>query len=163
VPHSTPADDPRLTSRRERAAGRILDDEHLRGDLTDDEYKPLLDWALDLIDRVALGTAGEDDDRADYVLGGATREIVDILRLANRAVVAHRRRHRADRRESLSDIDCIVDEKYRASSPDTHHGPFERLADRLDNEPDLDTVTVTKEIVRAINDLSDDTPGRPRK
>src|SRR5436190_23437919 len=47
---------PDLSGRQERAASRLLDDERLRGDLTDDEYQPLLDWALAAADSLALST-----------------------------------------------------------------------------------------------------------
>jgi hypothetical protein len=35
-----------VAERQERAAERLLMDEALRGDLADDEFQPLLDWAL---------------------------------------------------------------------------------------------------------------------
>src|SRR4051794_11509064 len=95
----TAESDPSLESRRERAAGRILDDEGLRDGLNDDEFKPLLDWALDVIDRVVLTTAGENDDRADDVIGIARQEIADLLRLAGLAIRAHREGKHASRSE----------------------------------------------------------------
>ena len=48
-----------LEARRERAAVRILEDETLRGDLTDDAYAPLQAWALAWIDA--------DPDRVDWI------------------------------------------------------------------------------------------------
>jgi hypothetical protein len=146
-----PSDELVLASRRERAAGLILDDERLRGDLTDDESKPLLDWALDVMDRVVLSTAGEDDDHADSVIGEARQEIIEIVRHADLAIQAHREGRRANRSEALSSIDKIVDEHYQPNEPGQDAArPLERLAERLDEEPNLDTVTVAEAIVRAM-------------
>jgi hypothetical protein len=147
-----PADNPDLDSRRERAAGRILDDERLRGGLTDDEFKPLLDWALDVIDRVVLSTAGEDGDRSNDAIGIARQEILELIRLADIAIQAHREGRHASRREALTAIDRIVDEHYEPNEVGQDEGrPLERLAARLDAEPGLDTVAVAREIVRAIS------------
>ena len=147
----TAESDPRLESRRERIAGGILDDEGLRGDLSDDEFKPLLDWALDVMDRVVLSTTGENDDRADEAIGIARQEISELLRLAGLAIRAHRERKRASRSEALSAIDRIVDEHYRPNEVGQNTGqPLEQLAVRLDAEPDLDSVAVAEAIVRAI-------------
>lgn len=147
----TPDSDPTLESRRERAAGRLLDDEGLRGDLTDDEFKPLLDWALDVMDRVVLSTAGENDERADDAIGIARQEISEILRHADLAIQAHREGRRANRSEALAAIDKIVDEHYRPNEPGRDKArPLQRLAERLDHEPDLDSVAVAEAIVHAI-------------
>jgi hypothetical protein len=144
--------DPELESRRERAASRLLDDERLRGGLTDDEFKPLLDWALDLMDRVVLTTRGENDDRADDAIGIARQEISEISRHADIAIQAHREGKRATRSEALGAIDRIVDEHYRPNEPGRDAArPLSRLAQRLDAEPNLDTVAVAEAIVTAIS------------
>jgi hypothetical protein len=57
-----------LESRRERAAGRVLDDERLRGPLEDDVFEPLQAWALAWVDAYALATAGLDDQVAEPAL-----------------------------------------------------------------------------------------------
>ncbi|MFN8636846.1 MAG: hypothetical protein U0893_23610 [Chloroflexota bacterium] len=81
-------DDPAVAARQERAASRILEDESLRGDLTDDEFQPLLDWALAAADRVAVATAGLSDEVADGRLDERLGQIRESVRLAAEAVAA---------------------------------------------------------------------------
>src|SRR5262245_50560157 len=50
-------DDQAVAARQERVASRLLEDERLRGDLTDDEFQPLLDWAMAAADRLVASTA----------------------------------------------------------------------------------------------------------
>ena len=80
--------DAAVAARQERAAGCILDDEGLRADLTDDEYGPLLDWALGVADRLGLATGGLDDAAADAVIDAGLQTAREILRAASAAIVA---------------------------------------------------------------------------
>ena len=57
-----------LDARRERAAGRIAEDERLRGRLEDDAFGPLQEWALGWVDAYARATAGLDDAAAEAPL-----------------------------------------------------------------------------------------------
>jgi hypothetical protein len=57
-----------LGARRERAAGRIVDDERLRGPLADETFAPLQEWALGWVDAYARATAGLDDAAAEAAL-----------------------------------------------------------------------------------------------
>lgn len=57
--------EPDLSARQERAAGRLLEDERLRGDLSDDEFQPLLDWAMKEAEQLVDSTAGDSDDVAE--------------------------------------------------------------------------------------------------
>ncbi|MCC7367806.1 MAG: hypothetical protein IT306_05260 [Chloroflexi bacterium] len=77
-----------VPGRQERAAGRILDDEGLRGDLTDDEYQPLLDWALAQTDALAAATAALDDEQADTTIEAGLVAIRDALQVAQEAHTA---------------------------------------------------------------------------
>lgn len=77
-----------VASRQERAAERLLEDERLRGDLTDDEFQPLLDWALVASDALVAGTAGLPDHEADTVVDGGLGQIKDGVRTAGAAVTA---------------------------------------------------------------------------
>ncbi len=61
-------------ARAERFAARLLDDETLRRDLTDDEFQPLLDWAL-----------GRLRERAATLPDPALEEVTADLRTALRA------------------------------------------------------------------------------
>ena len=80
------ADPPTVRLRRESAAGRITDDERLRGDLEDDDYTPIQNWALAWADAYARSTAGEPDDAAataaiDAGLGWVRRVVEDLILL----------------------------------------------------------------------------------
>lgn len=77
-----------VAARQERAAERLLEDERLRGDLTDDEFQPLLDWALAASDGLAARTAGLSDDEADRMLDAGLDRIKDGVRTAGAAVSA---------------------------------------------------------------------------
>jgi hypothetical protein len=63
-----PAPPVNLDARRERAAGRIVEDERLRGPLEDDAFAPLLEWGLAWVDAYAVATAGLDDAAAEAAL-----------------------------------------------------------------------------------------------
>jgi hypothetical protein len=56
--------DPQVAAWQEWAAERLLEDETLRRDLTDEEFQPILDRALAIVDRVAAETAGQSDEAA---------------------------------------------------------------------------------------------------
>lgn len=59
----------------ELLADRLLGDERIRGALTDDEFQPLLDWALDALDQVSAGgEAGSAEAATDSI-----REILSIV------------------------------------------------------------------------------------
>lgn len=71
APKAMPDD---VAARAERFAARLLDDETLRRDLTDDEFQPLLDWAL-----------GRLHERAATLPDPALEEVTAGLRAALRA------------------------------------------------------------------------------
>lgn len=77
-----------VASRQERAAERLLEDERLRGDLTDDEFQPLLDWALAASDALAAGTTGLPDHEADTAIEAGLGQIKDGVRTAGAAIAA---------------------------------------------------------------------------
>ena len=73
-----------ITQRRESAAGRIADDERLRGELEDADYAPFQKWALAWADAYACSTAGEPDDAVataaiDAGLGWIRRVLEDLV------------------------------------------------------------------------------------
>jgi hypothetical protein len=78
-PDPVVAGSPDLESRRQRAAERLLDDERLRGDLTDEEFQPLLDWALTAIDRVVVAESDQDVDAAMDQIRTVIQAISDAL------------------------------------------------------------------------------------
>ncbi len=79
APMSQPAPDADVAARQEWAAERLLEDERLRGELTDDEFQPLLDWALATVDRVAAETAGQTEEVARRRLEAALDRIRDAI------------------------------------------------------------------------------------
>ncbi|MBA2451387.1 MAG: hypothetical protein H0V51_25510 [Chloroflexi bacterium] len=78
--------------RAQRAAERLVEDERLRRNLTDEQFGPLLGWALALVDRVAEATAGESDEaaegRLDRVVVQLRETLSEVDRLAGALGVA---------------------------------------------------------------------------
>ena len=134
-----------VASRQERAAGRILDDEGLRGDLADDEYQPLLDWALAETDRIAASTDGLSDADADARIDDCLQTIRDVVRAAGAAIVAHAEGDAERRSSELAFIGTRWGARNR----------FEALARRLDAEPDLPGPEIAALIVEALGTSSD--------
>lgn len=97
----------------QRAAERLVDDERLRRNLTDQQFGPLLDWALGLVDRVARATAGQSEEaarrRIDRVVAQVRETLTEVDRLAGQPVTAGSTR-----------IDRLVAEVIRA--PDAEAG-----------------------------------------
>ena len=116
-----------IASRQECAASRVLDDERLRGDLADDEYQPLLDWALAEADRAAVSTEALDDAEADAQIDRRLQVIREVVQAAAAAIVAHAEGDAARRSSELAFIGR------ESSSSDR----LQALARRLDAEPDL--------------------------
>jgi hypothetical protein len=88
-PASAVSADEAVAARQERAASRILDDERLRGDLTDDEFQPLLDWALAAADRLVASTARLSDERAEQRIDGGLSAIREAVAAAGDAITAY--------------------------------------------------------------------------
>src|SRR6476620_6322454 len=82
-------DDPAVAARQERAAGRLLDDERLRGDLTDDEFQPLLDWALAAADRLVASTAALSDDQAEQRIEAGLGALKEAVSAAGDVIAAY--------------------------------------------------------------------------
>lgn len=131
-PPETPAFEDAIPGRQERAAGRILDDEGLRGDLTDDEYQPLLDWALTVTDQLAAATADLDDEQADAFLDGGLQTLRDALRAAQDAIVAQHEGRDDDRRAALDAVGAVVG----TLGVQTAEFPLSALPETPDAEPD---------------------------
>ena len=77
--------DQALSSRQQRAVDYILDDESLTSDLTDDQARPLIDWATEQAARVAA-----DPNRPESEIDNAIRAIRrSILRISSLAPDEH--------------------------------------------------------------------------
>jgi hypothetical protein len=86
---SAPAGEADLSGRQERAASRLLDDERLRGDLTDDEFQPLLNWAMAQAERLVDSTAHDTDEVAERRIDAGLGAVRDTVRAAGEAVSAY--------------------------------------------------------------------------
>lgn len=69
-----------LRARREYAANAILEDERLRGDLTDDQFAPIQADALKQVDQAALATKGQTDDAARQAIDATVQSAKDAVR-----------------------------------------------------------------------------------
>jgi hypothetical protein len=69
-----------MRARREYAANAILEDERLRGDLTDDQFGQLQADALKEVDQAALATKGLDEDAARKALDEAVQRAKERVR-----------------------------------------------------------------------------------
>lgn len=95
--------DEAVAARQERVASRILEDERLRGDLTDDEFQPLLDWALAAADELVASTAGQTDEQADRRIDGGLSAIRDAVAAAGDAIAAYAERDADRLQRALAD------------------------------------------------------------
>ena len=143
-----------VSGRQERAAGRILDDEGLRGDLADDEFQPLLDWALAQSDQAAAATASLDDEAADTFIEAAVSAVREVLRATQDVITAHAEGRTDDRREALDAVSQVWKPSVVGGDdtdlPRTLWRPLQELADRLDAEPELPGAEVATAIVSAL-------------
>jgi hypothetical protein len=70
----------------QRFAERLLEDETLRADLTDEEFQPLLDWALDQLHVQAVALAAGTDEDAESQMDEVVECLREIVRPVNDAV-----------------------------------------------------------------------------
>ncbi len=66
-----------------RVAEQLLGDEALRSDLTDDEFQPLLDWALDALHQRVAALADPATPEAETELAHVAECLRAVLRAAN--------------------------------------------------------------------------------
>lgn len=100
-----------VEARQERLASHLLDDERLRGDLTDDAFQPLLNSALQATDRLAASTADLDDAGAEQVLDAGLTAIKQVMQVATEAVAAHEAGDTASRDRALADLRRLTSEE----------------------------------------------------
>lgn len=96
-------DDEAVAARQERVASRILEDERLRGDLADDEFQPLLDWAMTAADGLAASTAGLSDEQADRRIEGGMQAIKEAVAAAGDAIAAYAEHDPERLKQALAD------------------------------------------------------------
>ncbi len=76
----------------ERAVGALLDDETLRGDLSDDGFGPLLEWATNALTAAARQVADAPDAEAEARMEAAGAAVKDTLAAAVQAAGGRSRR-----------------------------------------------------------------------
>ena len=76
----------------ERAVGALLDDETLRGDLGDDGFNPLLEWATNALTVAAQQVADVPDAKAETRMEAAGAAVKETLAAAVQAAQGHSRR-----------------------------------------------------------------------
>ena len=76
----------------ERAVGALLDDETLRGDLSDDGFGPLLEWAANALTAAARQVADAPDAQAEARMEAAGVAVKETLAAAVQAAQGRSRR-----------------------------------------------------------------------
>ena len=148
------AEDAARDALEQRYAEQLLDDETLRADLTDDEYQPLQDWALDRLHQQVVALADPEATEADTAMAGLLESLRQVLRAVDDAVG-----HRADRdarafSEGLAPVvEAVAPPLYAAEGPanDVRQGleaAIPRLAAQKD---DLDGPSLVQELVAALS------------
>jgi hypothetical protein len=70
----------------QRCAERLLEDEALRADLTDEEFQPLMDWALERLHQCAAALADPAAPEAEATMASVLDGLRAVLRAANDAL-----------------------------------------------------------------------------
>ena len=142
----------------QRFAEQLLDDEGLRADLTDDEYQPLQDWALDRLHEQAVAVADPEAPEAETAMAGVLESLRQVLRAVDEAVG-----HRADRdAQAFADglaplVEAVGPPLYGAEGPANEvrqsvGAVIPRLAAQKD---DLDGAALVQELVSALSSPGD--------
>ncbi|HZS00964.1 MAG TPA: hypothetical protein VFE37_19755 [Chloroflexota bacterium] len=147
------ADDAARDALEQRFAEQLLDDESLRADLTDDEYQPLQDWALDRLHERACALADPAASDAETAMASILETLRQVLRAVDEAVG-----HRADRdaqafAEGLAPlVEAIAPPLYAVEGPATEvRKNVEALIPRLAaQKDDLDGPALVEELVTAL-------------
>lgn len=79
------------TALAQQAVETLLDDERLRGSLSDDGFGPLLDWATRALTTTAAAAAGESDEVAEAQMSVAQEQVRGALSAAVQAAEGHSR------------------------------------------------------------------------
>jgi hypothetical protein len=146
------ASESEVASRQERAAGRLLDDEGLRGDLADQEFQPLLDWALMAADGLAASTASLNEKSATSRLDAGLADLKEIVRQAG-AVVAAQSGPTAQ--QALADLDGALDASHLSpASTELARKRLSRIGSRLDTRRQTPRAELAESIAQALSPLA---------
>jgi len=140
-----------VAARQERAAGLILDDEGLRGDLTDDEFRPLLDWAIAASDRIAAAVKMPNEEAAMTEIGERVSAVKGAVRLAAEAVAAHVNGVAGQQAWALDALAEMVElGGFQAAVPGVSAGAVHAVAKQLVTDDTGDGVNGAALIVQAL-------------
>jgi hypothetical protein len=81
-----PAEPTPVDQLAEALSERLVEDESLRGDLTDDEYQPLLDWATKRIEQLAESARPLAPATAERYFNQVADQLLELLRTIELAV-----------------------------------------------------------------------------
>jgi hypothetical protein len=148
------ADDAARDALEQRFAEQLLDDEGLRGDLTDDEYQPLQDWALDRLHERVVALADPAAPEAETAMESVLESLRQVLRAVDDTVG-----HRADRdAQAFADgltplVEAVAPPLYGAEGPANEvrqnvEAAIPRLAAQKD---DLDGPAIVQELVAVLS------------
>lgn len=151
-----------VASRQERAAGRLLDDETLRGDLTDDEFQPLQDWALATSDRLAAATTASSDDAAWPVIDAGLERIREAVRTAGAAVFAMHEQGHGARDAELRELRRVAGPPLvSVEKADAVVASLEVALHRIMADQELAGSELARAIADALDALTADAGGEP--
>jgi len=155
---ATAAASAEIEARRQRAAERLLEDESLRGDLTDNEFLPLLDWALAAIDPIASRTIGLNDGQAETMIERGHSQVREAVRVAGEAIAAVSQGDVEARGRALRDLPAalgvpLVPETMLETARDRLKSAVEILTD----DDSLGSVDLAHALAHALSDATTDT------
>ena len=155
---ATAAASAEIEARRQRAAERLLEDESLRGDLTDNEFLPLLDWALAATDRLVSRTSGQDDGQAEETIERGDAHVREAVRVAGEAIAAVSQGDMAARGRALRDLPAALGDQWNPERGEqTARERLESAVEILTDDDSLGSVDLAHALAHALSDATTDT------
>jgi hypothetical protein len=152
------AEDAAREALEQRFAEQLLDDEALRADLTDDEYQPIQDWALDRLHAQAAALTDPGAPEAETAMAGVLESLRQVLRAVDDAV-GHRydRDAQAFAKDLAPLVEAVGPPLFATEGPANEirqsvEAVIPRLAAQKD---DLDGATLVQELVAALSGPGD--------
>jgi hypothetical protein len=138
----------------ELAAQGLLEDERLRGELTDEEYGPLLDWALARLDRAAAASDAASGRAKRRRLETTLAQVRDAVDAIGRAVEQRAELSTAEltaRLEPLLSVDKRRQGGVRGGAAGRVRAEIERIAARKDS---LASTEIVARLVAVLDDAA---------
>jgi hypothetical protein len=138
----------------ELAAQGLLEDERLRGGLTDGEYGPLLDWALARLDRAAAVSPAASGGATQQRLEATVAHVRDAVDAIGRVVERRAELSTAEfiaRLEPLLRVDRRQPRGARRGAAEQARAEVARIAARKDS---LASSEIVERLLRALDDAA---------